>query len=320
MKKMLLLYALLMAVLLQGCGTLRQWALSNAVGPALGEASNEIERESNWELFRQGVPGNIKMIEGLLFLSPHNQDLLLQALKAHGAYAFGVWETLWLQEADRKAKARHHQLALQHYSKAIHWGLSFFRERDLTSAQLQRAQREGTLTELLDSSIADPQGLEATFFLAQSMGGYGNLQRTSPMVLAQLPLVKALFDWACTRNPTFRNGSCAIFYGAWETGRPKMLGGDLAKGKQLFLSAMEQFPQNYLIRLSYLRFYVIPTKDRKAYQRESAFLRQAFGTWRERFHWPPHRPEPFQDNLNLYNAIAQKQFAALMENRYEKTF
>ena len=287
-------------------------------GPALAEASREIEREANWETFRGSVLGNLKVVEGLLLLSPDNEDLLAQALKGHSAYAFGVLETLMLRRGGGKRKSlRRHQrnLAMRHYSKAIYWGLKYLEENGIASSiQLQRALREGNLSQLLGRHFDDDRDIEVVFFLAQSMGAYGNMQKTSPLVVAQLPLVKGLFDWVCTLRPNIRQGGCDIFYGAWEVGRPKMLGGDFAKGKKHFMEGIKKYPENYLLRTSYLKFYAIPSRDRDAYLSQKVFLQKAFKKWRKRFLWPPIKPEYHQDDRNLYNAIAQKQFQMMVKN------
>ena len=299
---------------------MRKLAISTAVGPSLGEAAKEIEAEANWETFRLAVPANLKMIEGMLYLAPNNQDLQAQALKANSAYAFGVLETMWLQgqiTGNPQAEKANRELALQYYAKGIYWGLNYLTENGISYSQLQRAHRDGTLGKLLGDRLDDPQSIEVVFFLAQSMGASGNLQKTSPMVVAQLPLVKGLFDWVCSIRPNIRYGSCGLFYGAWEVGRPKMLGGNMAKGQQYFLQAMKQYPENYLIRIAYLRFYVIPARDRKIYQQQKAFLNKAFKKWRERFLWPPIKSQHYRDDRNLYNAIALKQFEIIVnsENR-----
>ena len=317
----LLLLAFIFA--LGGCGTIRKTAIAIGVGPSLEEASREMEREASWETFRGAVLGNLKVVEGLLLISPHNEDLLAQALKGHSAYAFGVLETLMLDGRSKgkkgKSRRRHWQkLALGHYSKAIYWGTKYLEENDVTSIQLQRSLREGQLSQLLESHFGSDQGIEVIFFLAQSMGAYGNLQKTSPMVVAQLPLVKGLFDWVCAQRPDIRQGACDIFYGAWEVGRPKMLGGDLAKGKKIFVEAITKYPENYLIRTSYLKFYVIPSRDRDIYLAQKNFLRKAFREWRKGFLWPSFKSAQYEDEGNLYRAIAQKQFQLMVKN--EKQF
>ena len=300
-----------------GCGGVQKMTLGILVGPMVTDAAPEIEREANWETFRGAILGNLKFLEGLLSLSPDNKDLLSAALQANGAYAFGVWETLWLKEKWRvPSKGHYRELALQHYAKAIHWGFSYLKLKGITYFELIRAQRSDQLSQLLESKLEGKRDRDVVFFLAQSMGGHAHLNRTSPMMVAQLPLVKGLFDWICGLKPEIRYGSCSMFYGAWEAGRPKMMGGDLAKGRQHFLEGIKKYPENYLIRVAYLKFYVIPVQDKNAYQEQKDFLRQAFKSWERRFLWAPteSRDSFYEDNRNLYNAIAKKQFEIIIRN------
>ena len=81
---------------------------------------------------------------------------------------------------------------------------------------------------------------------------------------------------------------------------------------------MKKYPENYLIPVSYLRFYLIPSQDRVAYRKQKAFLQQAFKQWRERFLWPPVKPQHYRDDRNLYNAIAQKQFEMIVVREKER--
>ena len=299
---------------LVGCGGMQRIAISQVVGPMVGQAAGEMEQEGNWQTFRRAIPGNLKFLEGLVYLEPNNLDLLAAALKANSGYAFGVLETLWLGDKWRFPQRKHHRLqALHHYSKGIHWGLRYLQLRGMSHAQLLEAQREGELPGLLGRKLEGEEDLEVVFFLAQSMGSFANLHKTSPMALAQLPLVKAMFDWVCAQRPGIRHGACFLFYGAWEAGRPALLGGNLAAGKRHFLQGIEQHPKNYLMRVAYLRFYVIPTRDRLAYRQQRDFLRQAFRAWGQRFWWT-EGGESYRGSDNLYNAIARKQFTLMVEN------
>ena len=307
----------LFLLILVGCGGVQKITVRSIVGPMVTDAAQEIEREANWETFRGAILGNLKFVEGLLFISPNNEDLLLAALQANSAYAFGVRETLWLKEKWRAHSKGHHRvLALQHYAKAIHWGFSYLKLKGVTYFKLIQAQRNNRLPQFLESQLGGGRDLEALFFLAQSMGGHAHLNRTSPMMLAQLPLVKGLFDWVCSVKPDIRHGSCSIFYGSWEAGRPKMVGGNFAKGREYFLEGIRKHPENYLIRISYLKFYVIPIQDKKTYQEQKVFLQQAFRAWERRFLWTPigEQGSFYEDNRNLYNAIAKKQFEIIMKN------
>ena len=54
-------------------------------------------------------------------------------------------------------------------------------------------------------------------------------------LVSNLPIVKGLFDWVCSKSPNINFGACDIFYGAYQAQRPLMLGGNPEKGKEIFL-------------------------------------------------------------------------------------
>ena len=84
-------------------------------------------------------------------------------------------------------------LALQHYAKAIHWGFSYLKLKGMTYFELLQAHRSGQLSQFLEGHLEGKRDRDVIFFLAQSMGGHIHLDRTSPMMVAQLPFAKGPF-------------------------------------------------------------------------------------------------------------------------------
>lgn len=303
----LFLVSLFFLVIFSCCSWTQKIALSTTVTPIIKKSAEEMETESNWETFKGAILSHIKLIEGLLALSPQNKDLLANALKAHSVYAFGVVETEWLE----KKEISRAELALQHYSRAIDLGYRYLEGYGIHQGDLFRSIRKGkrAFFKLL-SDLEDERGLDVVFFLAQSLSSSINLQKTSPMAVAYLPLSKGLFDWVCSLRPSFRYGACSVFYGAWEVSRPRVLGGNRSKAKEHFISGMKQYPENYLIAVSYFRFYLIPGREIVAREREKIRLEmeEKFKKWSQKFLWPETDRASFTDDRNLYNAIAKKQF------------
>jgi hypothetical protein len=48
----------------------------NGSSGLLYSASNNLETESNYEIFKYGVPGNLLLVEGLLSEDPENKNIL----------------------------------------------------------------------------------------------------------------------------------------------------------------------------------------------------------------------------------------------------
>ena len=106
-----------------------------------------------------------------------------------------------------------------------------------------------------------------------------------------------------------------MFYGIYELSRPRMLGGNPKKGKKHFVTGMKQYPDNYLIRVNFIRHQVIPNFDKKEFYRQSKVLDKAmvkFEENRKKFSWGKAKKK---SEIGLYNAIAFKQYSILKKYR-----
>lgn len=318
-----LLGLLLVQSYLVGCAGIRRSAVATSA-KVIFEASEEIETEANWELFRQSVPSNLKLLEGLYHVNPKSEELIVSLIKGYVGYAFAVHETLALEEQlSRSVHQVHQKQAVEMYSKAVRYGLYYLERAGLQEQTLSRAMRQndGIKAELSKHLSSKKQiDLEAIFFTAQALGSLINLQRDDMILVSQLPIAKGMFDWVCEHRPDIHHGACDLFYGAYEAGRPAMLGGNPDEGRKLFEMAIEKNPENWLIPLSFLQYYALPQYDEKIYQ----LWRPKFQTWLTEFdqakRWKPGQssaPEFRGNRLNLYRAIALKRFQIIQ--RYEKT-
>ncbi len=257
------------------------------------------------------------MMEGLLYLQPENKRLLAGLTKGYAGYAFAIYDTLALEEElqgidDGPMK----KAALLNYSKAVEYGIRFFEVSGISYEQLQAAvNKDGSVGTLLDKEFSDDMlDLEGAFFTAQSLGGLIVHQRDDMLLVAQLPIVKGLFDWVCAKKPDINFGACDIFYGAYEAGRPRALGGNPDKGKEFFLKAIEKNPHNWLVRTNYMRFYLIPMGEEDGFKENLKILAEAEEKFSEQFKWRPVKnsgPEFSEKKLALYQAIALKQYEIL---------
>ncbi|MBI2520519.1 MAG: hypothetical protein HYV97_08875 [Bdellovibrio sp.] len=303
----------LLVLISSSCGLVQKVAI-NTTADMLFDATKEIETEGNWEIFKDGIPGNLKMMEGMAFIQPKNKKLLVGLVKGYTGYAFAITETLYIpdQLKDRDSNLRIQLIA--NYTKALDFGLRFMEVKGVSFEDLkQKINEDQGIVKLLDENFGDSTlDLEGVLYTAQSLGSLIFLQKDKMKMVSLLPIVKGMFDWIALKRPDINYGTCDIFFAAYEAGRPKMLGGNPAKGQALFKSLINKYPNNWLARIAYLRFYVIPLADEDEFKKEMTFLKNM----REKFlaHIPwrpkdePEQPE-FQDKgLLLYQTIAIKQF------------
>lgn len=314
---------LLTSLILSSCGLVQKVGLRSTTG-LIRQAAVEMETETNWPLFKDALPANLKTMEGLLFLDPTNADLLLSLLKAQNGLAFGVEETLLLEDTLSKREASFHRdQAKAFYERAIHYGQRYLLEKQVEYPKMMEEARESEakLQEYLSAKLGGSgDDVEAVFFFAQALGSLINLDRGNFSLMSQLPLVKSLFDWACSKDEKINFGACHIFYGSYEVGRPQALGGNLEKGKKHFTQAIAQYPDNLLIRVSYLQFYAIPKMDENEFKAQKEFLLKAFADWDQANKWDidvtPLVLKPEAARINLMNAIAKTRFQTML--KYEK--
>lgn len=303
------------------CSLIRRTSLGVAA-PMFFEASEGFEKDGNWENFRLGIPGNLKLLDGLLSVRPDDTYLLVPAIKGYSGYAFVVNETLYLADkfAD-KDDSPHLEQALINYSKAFSYGLHFLSLNDITLKDLFKAQKEkGGMFEYLDDHLSDDLvSLEGAVYTAQSLGSLVNLQKSNMQLISYLSIAKGLFDWACTKKPDIGMGICQLFYAAYEASRPKMLGGNPEKGRKIFEKFIKDNPHHWLARVFFIENYAIPMSDENVFLRQKKNLNAYKTLLDNELNWNPgDKLHPAFENkrLRIYQATAIKRFDVI--NKYRR--
>lgn len=298
-----------------------------AVGTTAGllyDAAYEMETEPNWEHLKTGMGPNLKMVEGLYHLSPTDDDLLVALIKGYSAYAFAIFETEALaDQLSGKSNSQAAATAQHFYSRAIQYGMEYFKEEGFSFDELMKATREeGGVPALLSRKLpSNLRAYEAVAFFAQALGGLINMKKDDMVLVAQLPIAKGMFDWVCVEKPDINHGACDLFYGAYEAGRPRMLGGNPEKGKEIFLAGIEKNPHNWLARIAYLQYYVIPMADEEEWGAQKKALNAAMKLQEEEMTWRPGRDVnvAFKDErIRAFQAVAMKRWSII--RKFEKDF
>lgn len=321
----LAIFCLFSLTLSTSCSIVRNTGLG-VFGDILSQAAPEIEKERSWEFFRESVGAQVMLIGTLGAIKKDDKRFLFSTVQGHAGYAFSVWDTLYLEDfINLVDESKNKERAIYHYSRAVEAGEWYLQEQGLTLLQLIKSKNPKEL--LADKLDDDEIDKKIVLFLGQSLGGLINMQKDQSNLLTALPVVKAMFDWVCEKDPNIYNGTCPIFYGAYEAGRPTMLGGNPEKGKQIFLEAIKKWPNNLLIRMAYLQYYVIPKGDETAFDEQMAVVAEKKRAIHRAKYWRPFQgPEGPQKveavdainpRLNLFNATAIKRHEILKKNRSE---
>lgn len=300
-------------ITLTGCGSVQKIAVGTT-GSLMYEATKGLETQGNWENFKDGTLANLTLIDGLLHLKPEDSELLVTAIKGYTGYAFAVNETLYLNDYfNDETESRHKNQAIYNYAKAFSYGVKFLESEGISWEKLVQSQnKEGGVVEVLESNLSSNMlNFEGVLFAAQALGGMINLQKTDMTLVASLPIVKGMFDWVCAKRPSINFGTCQIFYGTYEAARPKMLGGNPQKGKEIFLKLIAEHPNNWLARVAFMQYYIIPMLEEDDYKSQKFYMETAVRKHYKELLGKPMRKQESdfsEPRLRLYQSLAVKRF------------
>jgi tetratricopeptide (TPR) repeat protein len=231
------------------------------------KAAPTYDREADLELAEQAGLSNLKMLEGLLEVTPNNADLLLLTSSSFARYAFGFIEErieIADERYDLEEKDRLVRRAVDFYERAKVYGLRLI-------AQSRREFREVSKQNLEQFSAElkhfEKKHVPALFWTAYAWGSLINLQQGEPARLVELPMVELIMRRVLELDESFFFGGAHLFYGAYYGGRTEMLGGDPSKAKQHLERAIEISNSKYLMaKLLLAKYYAVPVQDRELFE------------------------------------------------------
>lgn len=302
-----------------GCSSIQKMAMRSA-SPVFVQSGDLLTHERSWDFFRESAPANLKFLELLYLQDPENLELLSVVIKSFAGYAYGVPETLaYGDELAGVEGSIHKTSAILYYTRALDYGVSYLQQKGIKHHLLLDGD-EKELKKTLDEKLGK-KDLTAVLFFAQAWASLINLQKENIALVSYVPKVKQLFDWVCKREPEIENGVCEIFAAQYEASRPRMLGGNPEKGKELYAKAIQARPHHLLIQVGYLQYLAIPAFDKEAYEKIASQLRVEFAKWDDlnRDTLVDKSDYKSDESLHLFNAIARKRFE-LMEQNKQKIF
>lgn len=266
---------------LSGCSTSQ--LVARGASPLIDHGMVAMNRETDLELARASVPANLKMIEALLLADPGNAAYRVQAAMGFYGYALG-----FVEPDDRDRAALLYQRARDH-------GLAALERAGMTQAMLDGDA--AVLTQAL--AKLDARAVPALFWTASSWGKWIELQLDDPARLAELPRVEALMQRVLALDETYYHGGAHVFFGVYYGGRAPMFGGDFARAARHFDRAAVLSHNRLLwVEVYRARYLLRQMGDRAAFH---ATLNRVLDA-----------PASVDPDLNLANALARKQAAALL--------
>ncbi|HID40327.1 MAG TPA: hypothetical protein EYP36_12550 [Calditrichaeota bacterium] len=255
--------------------------------PIFQNSADALFAESDYELAKQALPANLKLIEGLLQSDPDNERLLLLAAQGYAGYAMGFLE----DTEPRRARAI--------YLRARNYALrALSNQKDINWLEAPLVQIEENLQTIGGKALA------ALFWTGFSWAGYINLSLTDPQAIADLPRVQAVMKRVEDLDATYYHGAVYLFNGAIYGMKPKILGGDPQKAKFWFDKNLALTRGKFLLTYIYLaRFYAANIMDEALFDE---YLNKVLNF-----------NQPDEKSLRLLNAIAREKAKRLQTMKDE---
>lgn len=247
MRKAVLLAAA--AAAFAGCSAVNHVAvLSTADILTLGRSATL--DEPDYELARDAMPAQLKLIETLIVSEPADRDLRRLAAEGFCGGAF-----LFLEDTDPERAKGLYLRGRDHALAALALKSRFAGLADKPLDEFQAALKSATLDDVPD-----------LFWAGAGWGGYVNLSKNDASALADLPKVVALMTRVEELDPAYHFAGAEMFFGVYYASRPRMLGGDPEKAKAAFERVHRLTKGEYLMaHVLNARWYAVAAQNRELY-------------------------------------------------------
>lgn len=248
MRNRLVLAAL--ALLFSGCASVDRFAVRRTAA-MLERGRKAALEEPDYQLGRDAVASQLKLIEAMLVSEPESVPLRRLVAEGFGGYAFlFVEDTEPSRAKGLYIRGRDHALASLAL-KSVFIGLKDKHADDVEKA-LKWAKKE---------DVPD------LYWAAFGWAGMINLSKDDASALADLPKVVLLMKRVYELDPSFQFGGPDLFFGVYYASRPPMFGGDYAKAKIHFEWAHKITRGQYLMtHVLNARWYAVAVQDRELYK------------------------------------------------------
>lgn len=211
-----------------------------------------IFEECDPDLAENAIPGNLKLLEGLLKSDPNNPHVLLALCEGFTGYGLLFVEPESPERASRL----------------------YLRARDYGIRALGNKGKPLKSPESLGKGIQNllkrytKEDMEPLLWVSLSWSAWVNLNLDNPRAIAHLPVLDACMDKVAEMNGDLFFGLPWVLIGTTLSARPPLFGGDLDRAASCFKRAMEISGEKFfLIQYYYARYYAVRVQDRALFDR-----------------------------------------------------
>lgn len=255
--------SILLAVLAQGCTGILVGSQSGLMLQA-APASNA---HFDYDVVGDALPFSIVQLEGMHYLVPGNEDVLILLPRAYTSYAYG-----WLEdEVERTNQLDFERIeylnarARNMYLRARNLAFTRIRMNHDGFDEARNGGIEG-FQAWLQEECDDEEDAEMLFWAGYPWGSAINVSRDDPMMIADLAFARALVERSRELDETYFNAAATTFLAVVNASIPQSLGGDQEKGRELFERGLELTGRRFfLLQYQYARTYAVQTQNRELF-------------------------------------------------------
>ena len=223
---------------------------ANGMVPVLRRTDDQFERSRTPKAARQGGPGLLFTLDGLVATSPKNPELLELAAQMNATFAFA-----FIEDEDEDWAKELYDKARDYARRAL-----AVRDDDLLEAV------EGPLDQKPKLEAIDEDDVPSLFWLAFAWGSRINLDRSDEKLLADVGKVDRAMQAVLDKDEGFFNGGPHLYFAMRYAAMGASMGGDPKKALAHF-EAVDRLTQNRHLMAKDLRakFYScsMMAKDQK---------------------------------------------------------
>jgi hypothetical protein len=260
-------WLLLVAALASTGCHLRRYVIGLAA-PTLRDSLDALEQESDLEVARAVIPGQMLTLEGLLVSAPKQPILLELVARGWVEFAFGILEDDY-ESLPNTPEAQPQRQVLAARATALYDRSLKLAVRRLEVADRKFREAFAADVRTLDAELAKlkKDSAPALTFAGLALASSANLNRGDPSRVVDLPKAVAMLRRARDLAPGTNDGGPSLVLGLVYGEKPS-LGGRPEEARKFFDEAIAISDGKYLLaRVMKARHYAVAIHDRVLYEK-----------------------------------------------------
>lgn len=262
-------------------------ACANLIGSMAADTlSDSVLNQRDPALIASGMPAYLLLVDGFIYRSPDNEDLLAAGAQIYALYGsrFSV-DAGSAQRLTRKAREYGRRAICVVHAPACNW--------------------DGLPYDAFVEALAAVEPKQIDYLYAYALGWLSFLDATSEdlSAVAELPWVEAAMQRALELDETYEHGALHTWLGILKSLRPPALGGEPEVARAHFERALElSGGRDLSVKVEFARRYARLTYEQDLHDR---LLREVLAAPAE------------QDDYTLFNVLAKQDAEALLASSTE---